>query len=171
MYSIKKLVDVLRELKMDYKKYLEYAVEQKQALVHNDIDALNKVNISIEVVSVDLQNLDRQRVTLMETIAKEAGVEAINKVTDIKNYFPNNEYSGALEEIAAELKPIFEEVKNVNTINRGLIGTSRDYIKTTLAIATSVLNRNKKDSYKTYGSSGMVNQGSRQLRSLLNKEV
>ncbi len=168
---MKKLVDTLRELKVEYKKYIELAEEQKLALISNNIDALNKVNISIEVVSVDLQDLERQRINLMEKLAAEVGVEAISKVTDIKKYFPQSEYNDALKELAIELKPIFERVKNINTVNNGLITTSRDYIRTTLAIATSVLNRNKKESFKTYGSSGTVNQGNRQLRSLLNKEV
>ncbi|MGL1901450.1 MAG: flagellar protein FlgN [Fibrobacterales bacterium] len=171
MDKVRKLSETLRELKFEYTKYIECAEEQKIFLIKNDIDSLNKVNITIEVISVDLQDLERQRIQLMEQLAEEAGIEVFSKVIDIQKFYATNPHAKEIVAIAKELKPLFEKVKSINTINNGLISTSRDYIKTTLAIATSVLNRGKKDSFKTYGGTGTVNQGNRQLRSLFNKEV
>lgn len=141
-----------------YKKLLELSMSKKNAMMSNDIEVLNSITKSEGLLIADIAKLERDRTKVLETIAEqtnadpnEIGIEAVYRLA-------NDEQSGRLDVIRAEMEEIITKQMEYNDINKLLIEANLEYINSVLSLVTSE-GGNKVTTYGVTGRSKAV-QGS-----------
>ena len=165
---IEKLEGYLSLQKENYEQYLVLADDQKRALINSDIEALNKLNVEVDKISIRISEIEKARLDLMEELSGIAG-EKIKKLDDLFKYF-QHERENEIRTLAKTLKDALLDTQRMNIVNTGLIQQQRKYVQSTMAIVTGVANRKKSDNFKTYGKNGVASKAKQQVRSLVNKE-
>lgn len=145
---------VLRALRVYYGEYLELGKRQRQAVVHNQLNEIQEINLEVDRFVFRVEELEHERLALMDRLQQKTGLQ-MTRLTELREH-----YSGAeLERMLAEaqgLRDVLSEVKNRNEVNQKLIKNSREYVRQTLAIVTGYVSPKPQKSFATYGRSGRV---------------
>lgn len=148
------LAQVLRTLRVYYGEYLELGVRQRQAVVHNQLDAIQEINESVDRFVFRVEELERERLALMDRIQTSSGLE-IQRLSDLRMHYQGAELERMLTE-ADGLREVLAQVKDRNQVNQKLIKSSREYVRQTLAIVTGYVSPKPEKSFATYGRTGRV---------------
>ncbi len=138
-------------------------------MVNNDLEELNAVNRKIDVNVTQIQEYENQRIYLKSQL-EEAEDRTFENIAEMHKYF-ENEYSDQLFLEVKKLKELLGKVSYKNRINQGIIKSSREYIRSTMAIVTGYGGKKQDRKFATYGNQGKYSQTSKQARSFVNKEV
>lgn len=109
------MIDILKESADLYKSFLELEYEKYDAVIKNDIDALDDIVSKEQVYYMKMRGVDQRREKLVETMGcKGLTLKEIIAADIIKN---NDE----LTEKYNELSEIIQEVKKINSLCKTLI--------------------------------------------------
>ncbi len=163
--SLTRIVEVLEKC---HRNFVQLAQDQKQALVRHDLEELNLINQGLDRTVRDIQELDRKRSSLLERLA-ELTSGPCQKLQEVADAFPCEE---AEELLAAgrALKQAMGVAQSTSEVNQRLIRSSREFIRSTIAIITGYADRRQPE-FSTYGSGGVAVAERRQTRMLFDRKV
>ncbi len=150
---INQLIDILNQEASLFEAFLELLDRQKQALVKNDIVALDEITRRQQEKIIEGQRLARTRERLIHDISTANAIEGdltVSRLLDIVD-----------EHQATQLKQLRETVLSLNdqilrtrNSNAMLINQSREFISRTMTMLSRVHHQDK-----TYGRGGETDNG------------
>ena len=155
----------LEKMLLDYTRFKELALKQRKALIENDIPTLTAVQADMEIVADAVFLMDDRRRMHME-ILSEAGNRELVNLRELAELWPDLDFK-PLEETAAKLRAIRQDIEAVVRVNAALIRSSRNLIQTTVE---AIVRGPKKHQQKTYGSTGTMNLEKAPARNLVNRK-
>lgn len=125
------LVEILSEQTERYGELLGLALEKRDVIIHNDIEALQKINHLENMVISQNQKLEKKRMELVADMAlvlgeKEADL-TMPKLIELME--DNKEEQKALIEVRDRIKEVLGELKEINNQNGELVQNALDYIE------------------------------------------
>ncbi len=155
----------LEKMLQDYTRFKELALTQRKALIENDIPSLTTVQAEMEIVADAVFLMDDRRRMHME-ILSEAGQRELVNLRELAELWPDLDFK-PLEETAAKLRAIRQDIEAVVRVNAALIRSSRNLIQTTVE---AIVRGPNKHQQKTYGSTGTMNLEKAPARNLVNRK-
>jgi len=134
------LVDVMKEQTERHKELHGLSLEEKDAIIKNDIDALqNLVNLKNMVISQN-NRLEKQRVSLVKDIADVMG----NKNTDLSladliEIIEIADDKEKLREAGNALRAAVTQLKEINDVNKSLLESSIEFVEYSLNALRSTI--------------------------------
>lgn len=165
--EINTLNTILQRLHGLYELYLEELLDQRKAIVQNNLVLLKEHNEKIDLLVSKIHELENIRIRIMQRISESAGEEILN-LSQLKSKSSDVKLHENLNQTGKNLKTLILQIAHENKVNSGLIESSRKLILTTMAIVTGVVGRDKKQNFTTYGKGGNTVRGDRQIRTLIN---
>lgn len=166
---VMQLTQIIEQLRKAYEKFLLFSEKQRKDLVNNDLDELNATNRAIDEALTETQELEQERLLLMGHIELHAG-KKFAKASEIHEELKIPE-SEQLVLAVAELKQVLDKVAKSHQVNQRLIRSSREFIRSNMAIITGFKNRGKQQKFNTYGTTGMIKKSSLGPIGVMNQEV
>lgn len=109
------MIDILKESSDLYKSFLELEYEKYDAVIKNDVDALDDIVSKEQVYYMKMRGVDQKREKLVDAIGcKGMTLKEIIETDKIKN-------NGEIIEKYNELSEIIQEVKKINSLCKTLI--------------------------------------------------
>lgn len=138
---INQLVDVMNEQTERHTELYGLSLEEKDAIVKNDIDTLqNLVNLKNMVISQN-NRLEKQRVALVKDIAEVTGHKSDNislaDVIEILKEQPAEQEK--LRESGNKLKEAVNKLKEINDLNKSLLESSIEFVEYSLNALRSTI--------------------------------
>ncbi|MCL2225813.1 MAG: flagellar protein FlgN [Defluviitaleaceae bacterium] len=138
---IDQLVDVMKQQTERHTELHGLSLEEKDAIIQNDIDTLqNLVNLKNMVISQN-SRLEKQRITLVNDIAEVMGHKgtdlSLADVIDIMKDQPADQEK--LREAGTNLKESVIKLKEANDINKSLLESSIEFVEYSLNALRSTL--------------------------------
>ena len=137
---ITQLIGVMKEQVERHTELHGLSVEEKDAIVKNDIDELQKlVNLKNMVISQN-NRLEKQRMSLTSDIAEVMGLPdkdlTFSQLIEIMAGKPEE---AELREVGVSLKDIVEKLKEANDLNRELLESAIDFVEYSLNALRSTI--------------------------------
>ncbi|MCL2217903.1 MAG: flagellar protein FlgN [Defluviitaleaceae bacterium] len=137
---ITQLVAVMKEQIERHTELYGLSLEEKDAIVHNDIDQLQKlVNLKNMVISQN-NRLEKQRVSLVGDIAEVLGLPdkdlSLSQLIELMAGKPEEE---ELKEVGMQLRDIVEKLKEINDLNRELLDSAIEFVEYSLNALRSTI--------------------------------
>ncbi|MCL2576914.1 MAG: flagellar protein FlgN [Defluviitaleaceae bacterium] len=138
---IHQLVDVMNEQTERHTELYGLSLEEKDAIIKNDIDTLqNLVNLKNMVISQN-SRLEKQRISLVNDIAEVMGHKSkdlsLADVIEMLKEQPNDQE--ILRESGTKLKEAVNKLKEVNDINKSLLESSIEFVEYSLNALRSTI--------------------------------
>ena len=138
---ITNLIEILNEQTERHRELLGLSIEEKDAIVENDIDTLQKlVNLKNIVISQN-NKLEKKRVSLVRDIAevlaykeKEIDIKTLSEMLEGK---PEQK---ELIEAGQQLKSVVLELKEINDLNKDLLENALGFVEYSLNALRSTIN-------------------------------
>ncbi len=135
---MKYLTELLEKESTVYNHYLALAVKKKQALIDNDIDALEQINEEEKQISSKILALEAARLEFL----RENGFKGNVTLSELLTTVPEEERN-TLQNSASSLKEVLSECKKFTDTNMALMKQSSNYINHMIKIFTTNLNGGK----------------------------
>lgn len=138
---IDQLVSVMREQTERHTELYGLSLEEKEAIIKNDVDTLqNLVNLKNIVISQN-NRLEKQRVSLVNDIADVMGhkIEDISLADVIEIMKDQPQDQEKLRESGLKLKESVEKLKEVNDLNKSLLESSIEFVEYSLNALRSTI--------------------------------
>jgi len=137
---ITRLIDVMNQQVDRHTELYGLSVEEKDAIVQNDIETLQKlVNLKNMVISQN-NRLEKERMSLVNDIAEVLAVEnkdlSLGELIEILDGKPEQE---PLREVGTRLREVVFQLKEVNDINKSLLESSIEFVEYSLNALRSTL--------------------------------
>ncbi len=146
--SLKDLSSILEGEIALYEKWLALSSRKKEAVMNNDVDSLTQIIAEERMLLAETERLEAKRLKEISKIACEIGISGDIRISDLKKYFPEKEFS-LVEEKALRLKNMLAKLRELNETNRYLVESTLKYISYMIdALMNSV-------SRATYGKRGV----------------
>ncbi len=120
------LVKCLNTQKFLYGELLKLSEEKRQAIVKNDINALNEIVDKEKELIAQLSAIENFRLKCSEKINKDLGLSGDSTLADVIQKAEGT--ADVLEGLLKELSGVIKKLKGVNEVNNGLINMQLDYI-------------------------------------------
>lgn len=138
---IDQLVDVMKEQTERHNELYGLSLEEKDAIVKNDIETLqNLVNLKNMVIS-QTNKLEKQRVSLVNDIAEVTGCKgddlSLADVIEILKNRPKEQEK--LREAGTALRESVEKLKEINDLNKSLLESSLEFVEYSLNALRSTI--------------------------------
>jgi flagellar biosynthesis/type III secretory pathway chaperone len=138
---IDQLVDVMKEQTERHTEIYGLSLEEKDAIIKNDIDTLqNLVNLKNMVISQN-NRLEKTRISLVKDIAEVMGHKSddlsLADVIEILKEQPAEQEK--LREAGAELRGAVSKLKEINDINKSLLESSIEFVEYSLNALRSTI--------------------------------
>lgn len=137
---ITSLIEILNEQTERHTELLGLSLEEKDAIIQNDVDTLQKlVNLKNIVISQN-NRLERKRLALMGDIAEVLALK--NKDIDIKGLseiLDGKPEQAELVEAGRKLRAVVVDLKEINEFNKGLLETALDFVDYSLNALRSAI--------------------------------
>ena len=135
------LIEILNEQTERHKELVGLSIEEKDAIVNNDIDTLQKlVNLKNIVISQN-NKLEKKRISLVTDIAevlaykeKEIDLKTLSEMLEGK---PEQK---ELIEAGQKLKSVVIELKEINDLNKELLENALGFVEYSLNALRSTIN-------------------------------
>ncbi len=133
--NAKKLLESLKTQELNLDNLYNVLVEQKQAIVKNDISALEKAILIEQRILQIIENEERARIKEVEEIAKFYSLELKgNKLDDLLDKGKN--YLGPelkeLRKVRISLRNKLKNLLSINSVLKDVIDFSKNMIKETM---------------------------------------
>jgi len=137
---VNQLIDVMNEQVERHKELHGLSLEEKDAIIKNDIETLQKlVNLKNMVISQN-NRLEKQRISLVADIAEVLGLKGQElDLAALVDLLDGQVEQAGLREVGKRLKEIVTELKEVNDINKELLETAIDFVEYSLNALRSTL--------------------------------
>ena len=137
---ITNLIEILNEQTERHTELLGLSVEEKDAIVQNDIETLQKlVNLKNIVISQN-NRLEKKRLSLVADIADVLALR--NKDLDIKtlaDLLEGKPEQTELIEAGRKLRDVVVELKEVNDLNKELLENALGYVEYSINVLQSAI--------------------------------
>lgn len=140
---IDQLIDVMKEQTERHTELYGLSLEEKDAIIKNDIEVLqNLVNLKNMVISQN-NRLEKNRIALVKDIAevmlfkKEEGEIALSDVIEILADQPVEQEK--LRTAGTMLRESVEKLKEINDINKALLESSMEFVEYSLNALRSTI--------------------------------
>ena len=138
---IDQLADVMKEQTERHNELYGLSLEEKEAIIKNDIDTLQKlVNLKNMVISQN-NRLEKQRISLVKDIADVMGNKkddlSLADVIEILKEQPAEQEK--LREAGNLLKEAVSKLKEANDINKSLLESSLEFVEYSLNALRSTI--------------------------------
>lgn len=167
--KVRVLYRVINDLVSKYQGYLTLIESQQQAIVNNNIEALNETNIALDEFSQDMLEMENRRKSTLKDISTLLGIN----ITNIRELSAGYQGPGVsqVEAKVAELKELLNKVRVANKTNHKLVQKSREFIRSSIGIITGYTKQSKINQFQTYGQSGNMGNQKQQARNLINRSI
>jgi flagellar biosynthesis/type III secretory pathway chaperone len=137
---ITQLIEVMKEQTARHSELYGLSVEEKDAIVKNDVEELQKlVNLTNMVISQN-NRLEKQRVSLTADIAEVMGLPSgdltFSQLIEVMKGKPEE---AELREVGNELREMMEKLKEANDLNRELLESAIDFVEYSLNALRSTI--------------------------------
>ena len=138
---IGQLLEIMDEQVERHKELLGLSLEEKDAIVQNDIETLGKlVNLKNIVISQN-NRLEKKRVSLVNDIAHVMGSDKTDidfaTLVDIMKGMPEEDQ---LKDVGSRLREVVNQLKEANDLNKELLESALEYVEFSInALKTSIL--------------------------------
>ena len=138
---IDQLVDVMKEQTERHNELHGLSLEEKDAIIQNDIETLqNLVNLKNMVISQN-NRLEKQRISLVKDIAEVMGHKSedlsLAEVIEILKDQPTEQEK--LRESGIALRDSVNQLKEINDLNRSLLESSIEFVDYSLNALRSTI--------------------------------
>ena len=139
MDMINRLADLISREAATFENFLELLGRQKEALVSNDLKALNEVTDKQREKMVEGQLLNKERLRLIEKIKAANMIEGDVTVTRLVEYADKNQATRLMQlrETILDLNDRITEARNTNAM---LLNQSRESIARIMAMLSKINN-------------------------------
>lgn len=132
---MKYLVELLDKEIAIYNSYLDLATQKKQALIDNNVDALDVVTESEKSLSTKILALEAARIEFLREQGYPANITLDQLLPKLEN-----EDREELQAMAGNLKNVLTQCKKFNDSNMALLKQSSNYINHMIKVFSSNLN-------------------------------
>ena len=138
---IDQLIDVMKEQTERHNELYGLSLEEKEAIIKNDIETLQKLVSLKNIVISQTNRLEKQRISLVKDIAEVTGNKSsdlsLGDVIEILKDQPANQEK--LREAGNALKEAVNKLKEVNDINKALLESSLEFVEYSLNALRSTI--------------------------------
>jgi len=135
---IDQLVEVMGEQAERYNELLGLSLEEKDLLVKNDVEGLQKITNLKNLVITQNNRLERKRISLVDDIAEVMGsTEKDMPLKQLIELLDGQPEAEQLAEIGIRLRETLEKLQESNDLNKQLLESSLDYIEYSLNMIRS----------------------------------
>ena len=136
---INQLVDVMNDQAERYNELLGLSLEEKDLLVKNDIEGIQKITNLKNLVITQNNRLERKRISLVKDIAEVLGHSSQEELSlaELIELVGEQPEAEQLTEIGKRLREILEKLQESNNLNKQLLESSLDYVNYTLNMIQS----------------------------------
>ena len=138
---ITQLVDIMKEQAERYNELIGLTMEEKDILVNNEIEELQKLTNLKNIVVSQNNRLEKKRIALVNDIAEVMGSNEkdidLAKLLEIIGDQPE---AAQLEEIGQSLRDALHTLKEANELNRQLLEASIEYLEYSINMVRSSVN-------------------------------
>jgi len=138
---ITQLVEIMNEQAERYNELLGLSFEEKDILINNEVEELQKLTNLKNIVVTQNNRLEKKRIALVESIAEAMGRTDkdidLAKLVEIIGDQPEAEQ---LETIGKQLKETLHKLKEANDLNRQLLESSIEYLEYSINMVRSSVN-------------------------------
>jgi flagellar biosynthesis/type III secretory pathway chaperone len=137
---IDQLADVMKEQTERHNELHGLSLEEKDAIIQNDIDALqNLVNLKNMVISQN-NRLEKQRISLVNDIAEVMGQKSDDlSLSDVIEILTDPADQEKLREAGTILRESLNRLKEINDINKSLLESSIEFVEYSLNALRSTI--------------------------------
>ncbi|MCR5467751.1 MAG: flagellar protein FlgN [Lachnospiraceae bacterium] len=134
------LIEVLNEEKTDYEQLIALGEEKRQAVIAAEIDKLEKISESEQVVAGYLQNKANRRESIMKDMAQVLGKDPADlTVLKLIGYMDNQpDEQRKLSDIRESLLVVGKRLKSINELNATLIEQAMEMVEFDLTLFKSM---------------------------------
>ena len=137
---ITQLIEVMNQQVERHTELYGLSLEEKDAIVHNDIENLQKlVNLKNMVISQN-NRLEKQRMSLVNDIAEVLALKnkdlTFGELIEIMDGKPEQE---DLREVGTRLRDIVEKLKEANDVNKSLLEGAIEFVEYSLNALRSTI--------------------------------
>lgn len=152
---IQNLIFVMNEQVERHTELYGLSLEEKDAIVQNDVETLQKlVNLKNMVITQN-NRLEKQRLSLVSDIAEVLGLAdkdiSFSELIEIMEGKPEQE---ELRVVGKRLKDIVEQLKGINDLNKSLLESSLEFVEYSLNALRSTIEPEPVDIPTTTGRRG-----------------
>jgi division protein CdvB (Snf7/Vps24/ESCRT-III family) len=152
MKEFDNLIIILDKLKEQYNNYKEVLVQQRSAIIANNIAELADILPKIEAANESIERLEGRCSYNVDILAKNANLQE-KTIRDIVKAYPQCDCK-KLESSSLELKKAVQEVKNISQANAELLEISKSIIRETMSTIMTQNVDPRDRAWRTYGNSG-----------------
>jgi flagellar biosynthesis/type III secretory pathway chaperone len=135
---INQLVSVMKEQAERYNELLGLSLEEKDVIVQNDIDNLQKITNLKKIVITQNNRLESKRISLAKDIAEVMGYGEgeieLSKLIELMGAQPE---ATELTEVAKQLREIMEKLRAANDENKLLLENSLEFVEYSINVIRS----------------------------------
>jgi len=137
---ITQLVDVMKQQVERHTELYGLSLEEKDAIVQNDVEQLQKlVNLKNMVISQN-NRLEKQRISLVNDIAEVLGhSEKDLSLAQLMEIMEGKPEQAELKEVGTQLKDIVEKLKEINDLNKELLDSALEFVEYSLNALRSTM--------------------------------
>jgi len=135
---INQLVDIMNEQAERYNELLGLTLEEKDVLVQNDAESLQKITNLKNIVITQNNRLERKRLSLTKDIAEVMGYGNTDlDLTQLIELMIDQPEAEELEAVGVKLRDIIGKLKEAGEVNRLLLESALEYADYTLNMIRS----------------------------------
>ena len=138
---ITQLAEIMTEQAERCNELLGLTLEEKDVLVKNDVEELQKLTNLKNMVITQNNRLERKRISLVNDIAEVMGHTGKDiDLTTLLEIIGEQPESANLQEVGSNLKETLHKLKEANDLNRQLLEASLEYVNYSLNMVMSSTN-------------------------------
>lgn len=135
---ITQLVEIMSEQSERYNELLGLTLEEKDVLISNDVEELQKLTNLKNMVITQNNRLERKRIELVNDIAEVMGHNQKDiDLATLMEIIGDQPESEELETLGAKLRENLGKLKEANNINRQLLEASLEYVEYSINMVKS----------------------------------
>jgi hypothetical protein len=151
-----------------FEEYVELGQIQKFAIANSSIQELNACNLNLDKLSIQIQETERRRLYVIESLEQEFGC-SLQKSSEFVTLFGDD--AKDLVIWVEKLKKLMPFVNEIGQTNQKLIKSSREFVRSNMAILLGYTAGNPAQKFQTYGKTGAIPREFKQQVSLFNRQV
>ena len=162
---MKQLLENLIEQTNQYKILLEKAREKQQAIIQNNLEAIESLNKEEEKLIKDISTLESQRICHIENNPEIYGDDALSlTLEELKSRFPEG-VQALIEKETKELMQVLGELRDTNSENADLLKQALRFVNVTINTITGA------DESNNYSKDKKREGAQSKARNLLDRKI
>lgn len=138
---ITQLVDIMKEQAQRYDELLGLTLEEKDVLIKNEVEELQKLTNLKNIVITQNNRLEKKRIELVNDISEVMGhTKKDIDLAELIEIVGDQPESVELKAVGEQLRETLHKLKEANGINRQLLESSIEYLEYSMNMVQSSAN-------------------------------